>query len=471
MYGPQLDVDKLIFLQELRAIRRDSTGPWVVAGDFNLIYWAADKNNHNLDRAMMGQFRRLIDDLELKEVDLLGRRFTWSNKRASPTLVRLDRVFCTVQWEDLFPEQVLQCTAAGISDHCPLILSLNAKLGGRRRFHFEQFWPKMEEFLETVQHAWASIPINNFNCPLERLHAKLRATAKALQAWSQRSIGNVAAQLEQACELLHRLDMAQDRCNLSVEEDWLRRQLKHRCLALASIHHTIIRFWSRLDWRVEGDANTEFFHSHARYRKRKSTISKLVVEGNTLTSHEQMENAVLEYYHNLLGMAQYRAESLNLLTFHHVQHELHGLEAPISEDEVWKTIKDMPPDKVPGPDGFTGRFYKSCWQIIKLDVMAAIGAFHGGDAWKLHLLNSAYMVLIPKKKDPMTIGDYRPISLVHSFEKLLTKLLANRLAPHLGTLVAPNQSAFIRGRRIHSAGAAHHKILAHVKEAEPSTKT
>jgi len=45
--------------------------------------------------------------------------------------------------------------------------------------------------------------------------------------------------------------------------------------------------------------------------------------------------------------------------------------------------------------------------------------------------------------------DYRPISLVHSFAKLVTKMMANRLAPYLDKLVATNQSAFTRGRCIH----------------------
>jgi len=44
--------------------------------------------------------------------------------------------------------------------------------------------------------------------------------------------------------------------------------------------------------------------------------------------------------------------------------------------------------------------------------------------------------------------DFRPISLVHSFAKLVTKLLANRLAGRLDQLVSPNQSAFIKGRFI-----------------------
>jgi mannosylglycoprotein endo-beta-mannosidase len=48
----------------------------------------------------------------------------------------------------------------------------------------------------------------------------------------------------------------------------------------------------------------------------------------------------------------------------------------------------------------------------------------------------------------MSIKEYRPISLVHSFAKLITKILANRLAGRLNELVSPVQSAFIKGRFI-----------------------
>lgn len=48
----------------------------------------------------MGRFRRLIDDLALKEVPLHGRKLLWSNRQDSPTLVKLDRVLCSVDsWQ------------------------------------------------------------------------------------------------------------------------------------------------------------------------------------------------------------------------------------------------------------------------------------------------------------------------------------------------------------------------------------
>jgi hypothetical protein len=44
-------------------------------------------------------------------------------------------------------------------------------------------------------------------------------------------------------------------------------------------------------------------------------------------------------------------------------------------------------------------------------------------------LNSAYLTLIPKKVDAAVARDFRPISLIHSFVKLVTKIMANRMPP------------------------------------------
>ena len=91
VYGPTVDALKADFLAELRSLRAALPGPWAVAGDFNLIIEARDKNNVNVNRRTMGMFRRCINDLELKEATLLDRRYTWSNAREQPTLVKLDR--------------------------------------------------------------------------------------------------------------------------------------------------------------------------------------------------------------------------------------------------------------------------------------------------------------------------------------------------------------------------------------------
>lgn len=59
------------------------------------------------------------------------------------------------------------------------------------------------------------------------------------------------------------------------------------------------------------------------------------------------------------------------------------------------------------------------------------------------------MVLLKKRDDAATVGDYRPISLIHSFSKLFTKVLATRLTSYIPALVRDNQSAFIHDRVLH----------------------
>jgi len=205
---------------------------------------------------------------------------------------------------------------------------------------------------------------------------------------------------------------------------------------------------SRIDWIRGGDANTKLFQLHARHRKRKNFIGKLISGDQIFTKHDDKARLVDDFYDNLLGTALDREHSINLDELGIVPHNLADLELPFTEEEVWNTIKQLPPDKAPGPDGFTGRFYKVCWPIIKNEIMTAVSVVWSRKFAGFEMLNAAYIILLPKKEEAKQPRDFRPISLVHSFAKLITKLLANRLACRLQQMVSPNQSAFIKGRFI-----------------------
>jgi hypothetical protein len=120
-------------------------------------------------------------------------------------------------------------------------------------------------------------------------------------------------------------------------------------------------------------------------------------EGRTVTNHDQMQELLDSFFSDLLGTEIQRPFTLNLLNCHRDPVDLSDLESPFSEREVQDTIASLPNDKAPGPDGFTGRFYKSAWHIIKTDIVAALNYLRFGNAHSLGLLNSAYLVLIPKK--------------------------------------------------------------------------
>jgi hypothetical protein len=60
--------------------------------------------------------------------------------------------------------------------------------------------------------------------------------------------------------------------------------------------------------------------------------------------------------------------------------------------------------------------------------------FYSHKTSKMHLFNEANIVLLPKKQAPTVISDYRPISLMHSLTRVITKILVTRLAPHMNEL-------------------------------------
>nr|GEV41030.1 RNA-directed DNA polymerase, eukaryota [Tanacetum cinerariifolium] len=104
-------------------------------------------------------------------------------------------------------------------------------------------------------------------------------------------------------------------------------------------------------------------------------------------------------------------------------------------------------DKAPGPDGFTFGFFKRFWEVIKEDVFALVCSFQNLRAFPCGC-NPSFIALIPKIKDLRFTSDFRPISLIECQYKIIGKLLANRLAMVIDSIVIPEQSTFIKGRQI-----------------------
>ena len=165
--------------------------------------------------------------------------------------------------------------------------------------------------------------------------------------------------------------------------------------------------------------------------------------------HEKKAQILFDHYKLLMGTNVEASVDLQWDNMGLQERNLSHLDARFTMQELKQVIDDMHGEKAPGPDGFIGSFYKSNWNLIKVDLLAAMNHMHclKGKHW--HLLNSANVVLLPKKEGAVDAKDYRPISLMHSAAKILCKLLATRLAPELEYLISRGQSAFVKGRSIH----------------------
>ena len=206
---------------------------------------------------------------------------------------------------------------------------------------------------------------------------------------------------------------------------------------------------SRLTWLKEGDANTRFFHLKINARRRKNHIHTLQHNNQILISHEEKAAALRQHFSSALGSTTPRPRTINWDAIELPTMDFAGLDLPFTAAEIWAAIKDSLAEKAPGPDGFSGVFYRTCWPIIRGDIMDAFSHVYHLAAGDFASLNRASICLLPKKCPAASVGDFRPISLIHSFAKLLAKVLARRLSPFMGDLVSPAQTAFLRSRSIH----------------------
>jgi hypothetical protein len=133
----------------------------------------------------------------------------------------------------------------------------------------------------------------------------------------------------------------------------------------------------------------------------------------------------------------------------HLNNEdmMQSLEVPFSEQEIEEVIKNLPNDKSPGADGFNNEFIKCCWPIIGHDIKELIMDFYE-EKISFESINSSLITPIPKCQNPTNANDFRPISLLNSVLKIITKLLANRLQKIILKLVHKNQYGFLKDRSI-----------------------
>ena len=67
-------------------------------------------------------FNMIIENLDLREIVLTGRQFTWANSLPIPTYEKLDRVLASVEWEQKYPVVSIHVMQRAISDHTPLLV-------------------------------------------------------------------------------------------------------------------------------------------------------------------------------------------------------------------------------------------------------------------------------------------------------------------------------------------------------------
>ncbi len=215
---------------------------------------------------------------------------------------------------------------------------------------------------------------------------------------------------------------------------------------------------SRTEWAEAGEKNTKYFLNLEKKNAVDKHVYRLEMPDGTISSdHKLILAEQKRFYENLYSdtapSGEYDwNEALNDFTKGGLTSlsdaEKIKCEGLISEKECTDALKGMKRGKSPGCDGFTVEFYQFFWQHIKGLVLDSLN--YGYQNGELSVdQKRGIITLIPKKGKIRTLlKNWRPISLLNTDYKLLTKCLAIRLHEVLPHIIDFDQTGFIKGRYI-----------------------
>uniref|UniRef100_A0A2N9IH31 Reverse transcriptase domain-containing protein n=1 Tax=Fagus sylvatica TaxID=28930 RepID=A0A2N9IH31_FAGSY len=446
VYGPNLDSERGLLWEELSGLLSWWDAPCCIGGDFNVVRFPREKSGMVSFNSAMHEFNDFKSECGLMDIQLEGGLFTWSNNRDVPAMSRIDRFLFSPAWVDHFGLVNQHRLPRLLSDHFPIRLDCGQIVRGKIPFRFENMWLKVEGFVDRVKDWWASYSFPG--SPSQILASKLKALKVDLKQWNMNEFGNVHFKYQKLLLSLHELETLGESRVLSEAEKTERTRLISEIETTIYLEEICWRQKSRVKWLKEGDKNTKYFHTVANSHRRHNFIRQLSINGVLSTNQDVIRAEISGFYQHLYIEDITCRPFLDGLPFSSISsEEASWLERPFEEEEISKVVRNMNGDKAPDPDGFPMSFYHACWPILRGDVLAVFSEFYEYGSF-VRSLNATFLSLIPKKANAIEVKDFRPISLVGSVYKILSKVLANRLSVVLAKVISPSQNAFIQGRQI-----------------------
>lgn len=208
---------------------------------------------------------------------------------------------------------------------------------------------------------------------------------------------------------------------------------------------------SRVNWMIQGDRNTAFYHvSTLVKRKRnqilaiKNVVGEWIYEDSGVKEHiragfrDIFTSSFISALRVVPASSQWQAKLTD--------EEKVSISGVATEDEIKAALWSLKAFKAPGPDGLHAGFYHRFWLIVGSLVIDEVKRVFV-ERRVPEYLNRTHIALIPKIQGSETLGNYRPRSLCNTVYKIITKIIVARLRPFLDKLISTLQTAFVPGRR------------------------
>ena len=125
--------------------------------------------------------------------------------------------------------------------------------------------------------------------------------------------------------------------------------------------------------------------------------------------------------------------------------EANGFIDTVTMTEIEGALRSFKKDRSPGPDGWPVEFFIHFFDLLGKDLLNAV-EYARKSGRITPSLNSTFLALIPKKDNPTTFVDFRPISLCNLIYNLIYKIIVVRLKPHLDSHISKEQFGFLKNR-------------------------
>lgn len=441
--APNVIVSRRELWEELLILKANDQNPWCIGGDFNEIKDVSERVGCiGVDRGMR-DFIEFCNNMEILDLPMLGRKFTWSNYQNQAIHSRLDRFLLSQTFLDKF--KVLQWgLPRPISDHCPIMLLDDKRDWGPKPFRFMDMWLSHPDCLKIAKATWDEVQVCGWAG--FTIVQKLRAIKDRLRVWNKEEFGNINCALEDTEAKLHHFDTLAEERQLNEEEKALRCSTKAEFWRLSKLSETLWKQKSRVKWLKLGDRNTRFFQVTANNRFKRNLVGSVSVNGVMVEDPGMIKDAAVEFFgNNFKEERRIRPVLEGVFTRKLESGVARHLEKQFEEKEILAALKGCCSFKAPGPDGFNFSFVKKGWDFLKDTVFKFFSEFYtNGKLTKG--INSTFVALIPKVACPLSFKEYRPISMVGWVYKLLSKVLANRIKEHMPSIIGEAQVAFIGGK-------------------------
>ena len=197
--------------------------------------------------------------------------------------------------------------------------------------------------------------------------------------------------------------------------------------------------------------------------KKTSTVEKLADicdnNGNTLLTAEALENYITNFYSSLYRRDEFvQGEIEEFLGQDICSHPLvrdsilniderEGLDKELCPLELYKSLEQANTKSAPGVDGFSYTFIRKFWHIYRQPLFLCAKTSLNTQSLPESFL-TAEIKLIPKKGDTKKIGNWRPISLLSNFYKIVSRAINNRLKSISNRILSRAQKGFNQKRCI-----------------------